>query len=198
MLFRSGGLSGGVFYIIAYNVFPAFENVAAGGLLLGASASIIAIVVATAVYVPNLQLHLFPISALFGPIKIIWIALISVLIYFIGIAGTNAGGNIAHLGGALWGYLYMAQLKKGNDFMSKFNNIVFNIERLFKKKNKLKVSYRRSESQNMNDWDYNKKKKVEKDNINVILDKIAKSGYDSLSKNEKEVLFKMDGKGKPN
>ncbi|HKM94778.1 MAG TPA: rhomboid family intramembrane serine protease [Prolixibacteraceae bacterium] len=197
-IYLIGGLSGGVFYIIAYNVFPAFENVAAGGLLLGASASIIAIVVATAVYVPNLQLHLFPISALFGPIKIIWIALISVLIYFIGIAGTNAGGNIAHLGGALWGYLYMAQLKKGNDFMSKFNNIVFNIERLFKKKNKLKVSYRRSESQNMNDWDYNKKKKVEKDNINVILDKIAKSGYDSLSKNEKEVLFKMDGKGKPN
>ena len=81
-LYVLGGISGGILYILAYNVFPAFADVASAGILLGASASIIAIVIATAVYVPNLTLNLFPISAIFGPIKIIWIAGASVLIYF--------------------------------------------------------------------------------------------------------------------
>lgn len=194
-----GGITGGVLYMIAYNVFPAFESVASAGILLGASASIIAIVVATAVYVPNLSLHIFPISAIFGPIKIIWIAAASVLIYFIGITGNNAGGNIAHLGGALWGYLYMMQLKKGTDITSKFNTFIYDIDRFFKPKGKMHVTYRRNPAQNMSDWDYNKKRKADKENINVILDKIAKSGYDNLTKSEKELLFKMgNNKGKPN
>ena len=128
----------------------------------------------------------------------IWIALFSVFIYFIGITGNNAGGNIAHLGGALWGYLYMMQLKKGNDFMARFNNFAFHIDTFFKRTRRLKVSYRRSKTQGMTDWEYNKKKKAEKEDINQILDKIAKSGYDSLTKKEKEILFKMGGKGKPN
>ncbi|MBN2264013.1 MAG: rhomboid family intramembrane serine protease [Prolixibacteraceae bacterium] len=197
-IYLLGGISGGALYMLAYNIFPAFDTVASSGLLLGASASIIAIVVATAVYVPNLSLHLFPISAFLGPVKMIWIALFSVFIYFIGITGNNAGGNIAHLGGALWGYLYMMQLKKGNDFMARFNNFAFHIDTFFKRSRRLKVSYRRSKTQGMTDWEYNKKKKAEKEDINQILDKIAKSGYDSLSKKEKEILFRMGGKGKPN
>ena len=195
-----GGLCGGILYIAAYNIFPAFESIAQSGILLGASASIIAIVIASAVYAPNYSVHLFPISALFGPVKIIWIAAISVLIYFIGITGTNGGGNIAHLGGAFWGFLYMSQLKKGNDFMGQFNNWLFNIEKLFKKRGKMRVTYRRNTTPKMSDWEYNKKKKAEKENINEILDKISKTGYDSLTKREKEILFKMGGsrKGKPN
>ena len=195
-----GGLAGGILYIAAYNIFPAFENIAQSGILLGASASIIAIVVASAVYAPNYSMHLFPISALFGPIKIIWIAAVSVLIYFLGITGNNAGGNIAHMGGALWGFLYISQLKKGNDFMGKFNNWLFSIESFFRKKSKMRVSYRRASTQKMTDWEYNKKKKAEKENINEILDKIGKSGYESLTKKEKEILFKMGNnrRGKPN
>lgn len=195
-----GGLLGGLLYIAAYNIFPAFENIAQSGILLGASASIIAIVVSTAVYSPNYSMNIFPISALVGSVKIIWIAGISVLIYFLGITGNNAGGNIAHLGGALWGYLYVLQLKKGNDFMDKFNNWLFDFGSIFKRKNKMRVSYRRTLTQKMTDWEYNKKKKVEKESINDILDKISKSGYDSLTKKEKEILFKMGNnrKGKPN
>jgi len=194
-----GGLAGGVLYIAAYNIFPAFESVAQSGILLGASASVIAIVVATAIYAPNLQVRLLLISEFLGPIKIIWIALVSVLIYVLGVTGSNAGGNIAHLGGALWGYIYMLQLKKGNDISSKFNDFIYKAGEWIKPRKKMRVTYRRTNARKMSDWEYNKKKKAEKENINQILDKIARSGYDSLTKKEKEILFKMgNGKGRPN
>jgi membrane associated rhomboid family serine protease len=202
-LYILGGFTGGILYIAAYNIFPAFETVTASGMLLGASASIISIVIATAVYAPNLSLHLFPISAFFGPIKIIWIAIASIIIYIIGIGGSNAGGNIAHLGGAIWGYLYIMQLKKGNDISAKFNFWVYHFfesaKKIFSKKNRMHVSYKRNETQRMTDLQYNKKKKAEQESINHVLDKIAKSGYDSLSKEEKEMLFRMGNRnGKPN
>lgn len=198
-LYLLGGLSGGILYIIAYNVFPAFAASASSGMLLGASASIIAIVIASAIQAPNLTVNLVLISSIFGPIKIIWIAIASLLIYFLGITGNNAGGNIAHLGGALWGFIYISQLKKGKDISAKFNEFVYNIRNAFHKKGKMRISYRRNSTQKMSDWEYNRKKHSEKDNINIILDKIAKSGYDSLSKKEKEILFKMGKKkGKPN
>ncbi|HNW49431.1 MAG TPA: rhomboid family intramembrane serine protease [Prolixibacteraceae bacterium] len=194
-----GGLFGGLFYMLAYNLFPAFAAVAQQGMLLGASASIIAIVIAAAIYAPNLSVNLLLISSIFGPIKIIWIALFSLLIYFISITGTNPGGNIAHLGGAFWGFVYMLQLKKNRDILGWFNNFLFKAGSIFHRKQKMRVSYRNNPTHRMTDWEYNKTKKAEKENINEILDKIGKSGYDSLSKHEKEVLFKMGSKkGKPN
>lgn len=198
-IYFMGGITGGIFYILAYNLFPAFENMANSGMLLGASASIIAIVVASAVYAPNLRLNLLLISSIFGPIKIVWIAVASILIYFIGITGTNAGGNLAHLGGALWGFIYMSQLKKGRDITARFNNFIFDANKLFKPKKKLRVSYRKNSAQEMTDWEYNKQQRSKQENINEILDKISRSGYDSLSKKEKEILFKMGNKNsKPN
>lgn len=198
-LYVLGGIAGGVLYVMAYNIFPAFTEIAQSGMLLGASASIIAIVIASAIHAPNLTVNLMLISSIFGPIKIIWIAIASLLIYFIGITGTNAGGNIAHLGGALWGFIYMNQLKKGKDITARFNSFLYNIGDVFHRKGKMRVTYRRNSTQTMSDWEYNKKKRTEKENINDILDKIAKSGYDSLSKTEKEVLFRMGNKnGKPN
>lgn len=194
-----GGIFGGIFYMLAYNLFPAFAEMAHQGMLLGASASIIAIVIAAAVYAPNFSVNLMLISSIFGPIKIIWIALFSLLLYFISIAGTNAGGNIAHLGGAFWGFVYISQLKNNRDILSWFNNFLFNLGNLFRKKPNMRVSYRNKPPQRMTDWEYNKTKKAEKENVNEILDKIGKSGYDSLSKHEKEILFKMGNpKGKPN
>ena len=194
-----GGLTGGILYMLAYNIFPAFAEFAKQGMLMGASASIIAIVIAAAVYAPNLQVNLLLISSIFGPIKIIWIAVFSILIYFISIAGSNAGGNIAHIGGALWGFIYMSELKRGKDITARFNNFLFNLGSLFKRKKKMRVTYRSNPTQRMNDWEYNKRKKAEKENINEILDKIGKSGYDSLTKQEKEILFKMgNNRGKPN
>jgi membrane associated rhomboid family serine protease len=194
-----GGIFGGLFYMLAYNLFPAFAEAAQKGMLLGASASIISIVIAAAIYAPNFSVNLLLISSIFGPIKIIWIALFSLIIYFISIPLSNAGGNIAHLGGAFWGFVYISQLKSNRDILSWFNNFLFNLGSLFKKKPNMRVSYRNRPVQRMNDWDYNKTKKAEKENVNGILDKIGKSGYDSLSKHEKEILFKMGNpKGKPN
>jgi membrane associated rhomboid family serine protease len=198
-IYLLGGIFGGITYMLAYNLFPAFENIAQSGMLLGASASIIAIVVASAVYAPNLSVNLILISSIFGPIKIIWIAVASILIYFIGITGANAGGNFAHLGGALWGFIYMNQLKKGRDITARFNNFLFNIDDFFKRKNRMRVSYRRNKTQEMTDWEYNKQKRSTQENVNEILEKISRSGYDSLSKKEKEILFKMSNKNnKPN
>jgi len=194
-----GGIFGGLFYMLAYNIFPAFAEKAQQGMLLGASASIIAIVIVAAINAPNLSVNLLLISSIFGPIKIIWIAMFSLLIYFISIAGSNAGGNIAHLGGAFWGFVYISQLKKNRDILSWFNNFLFRLSSLFKRKPKMRVTYRNNPAQRMTDWEYNKTKKVEKENVNEILDKIGKSGYDSLSKHEKEILFKMGNpKGRPN
>jgi membrane associated rhomboid family serine protease len=198
-IYLLGGIFGGITYMLAYNLFPAFENIAQSGMLLGASASIIAIVVASAVYAPNLSVNLILISSIFGPIKIIWIAVASILIYFIGITGANAGGNFAHLGGALWGFIYMNQLKKGRDITARFNRFLFSIDEFFKSKNKMRVSYRRNSTQEMTDWEYNKQKRSTQENVNQILEKISRSGYDSLSKKEKEILFKMSNKNnKPN
>jgi len=194
-----GGIFGGLFYMAAYNLFPAFAETANSGMLLGASASIISIVIAAAIYAPNFSVNLLLISSIFGPIKIIWIALFSLVIYFISITGSNAGGNIAHLGGAFWGFVYISQLKKNRDILSLFNNFLFSLGTVYKRKPNMRISYRNNPAQRMTDWEYNKTKKSEKENINEILDKIGKSGYDSLSKHEKEFLFKMGNpKGKPN
>jgi membrane associated rhomboid family serine protease len=194
-----GGLTGGILYLLAYNFFPAFSSEAVNSLLLGASASIIAIVVAAAIYVPNLKLNLLLISSIFGPIKIIWIALISLFIYFLGITGSNAGGNIAHLGGALWGFIYMVQLKRGFDILKGFNRLLALITPIFKKRSKLRIKYNKNQTRNLTDWEYNKKRKNEDEQINQILDKIAQKGYDSLTRSEKELLFQMGkNKGKYN
>ncbi|TKG94620.1 rhomboid family intramembrane serine protease [Puteibacter caeruleilacunae] len=185
-----GGLFGGLLYMLAYNIFPAFENVVHASALLGASASVVAIVVAISVYQPNHVVNLL----LVGPVRIKYIALFSVLFYLISIASSNPGGHLAHLGGALWGYWYIVRLRKGKDLSRGFSTFIDKLLVALKPKSKMKVSYRKG----MNDYEYNAQKNYKKDEINKILDKIGKSGYDSLSREEKEILFKMGNKGKKN
>ncbi|WP_347839693.1 rhomboid family intramembrane serine protease [uncultured Draconibacterium sp.] len=184
-----GGIVGAAFYILAYNLFPVFNSVY--GLLLGASASLFAILVAIAVYDPNREIHLFFIGRF--PLK--YVAAFYLLLSVIGISSTNPGGNIAHLGGAFWGWFYISQLRKGKDlgaglatFLNKAGTYLLG---LFKPKSRMKVSYKKPPR---DDKEYNRQKNVQQDEINRILDKIGKSGYDSLTKQEKEILFKQ-GKG---
>lgn len=193
-LYIIGGITGGLLYMLTFNLFPAFNEISKVSSLIGASASIISIVLATAIYAPNFSVNLLLISSIFGPIKLIWIAFFSFFLYIISITGSNPGGNIAHIGGALWGMFYMLRLKNGKDTISGFNNFIYNLGNIFKRKKKLTISYKKNNASKMTDWDYNKNKKVEKENINDILDKIGKSGYDSLTKHEKEYLFKMGNK----
>ncbi|NOU58905.1 rhomboid family protein [Marinifilum caeruleilacunae] len=179
-----GGLTGAATYIFAYNIFPVFQDVRFGAYALGASASVMAIVLATVVYAPNHQFHLIFI----GPIKIKYFAIFFIISDIINIPDGNAGGHIAHLGGAFYGWLFISQLRKGKDISSGFNSLMDSFFGLFTRKKKMKVSYKNT--RNMSDEEYNKSKKVNQEELNRILDKIAKSGYDSLSKEEKEILFK--------
>ncbi|MBC8006171.1 MAG: rhomboid family intramembrane serine protease [Verrucomicrobia bacterium] len=182
-LYLLGGLAGGAFYILGYNFFPVFAESLGGARLLGASASVIAIVTALAMHAPNHTIHLLFI----GPLRIKYIALISVLLYVIGISTSNAGGNLAHLGGAFWGVVYILQLKRGFDQSKGIAWLSGKLKKLFTPKPKVRVTYRKP----ANDLEYNQMKNQEQERMNEILEKISKSGYGSLSKEEKEILFRM-------
>jgi len=182
-IYLLGGIFGGLFYVAGYNSFPVFSQIVTDSRLLGASASVIAIVTALAVHAPNHTLHLMFI----GPVKMKYIALFSVLMYVIGISSTNAGGNLAHLGGAFWGVIYVLQLRKGIDPGKGVNGLFSSLKKTFSPKPKVKVSYRKP----VDDIEYNRQKNQDQKRMNEILEKISKSGYDSLSKEEKEILFRM-------
>jgi hypothetical protein len=179
-----GGLSGGVFFLLAYNLFPVFSEVVIFSQLLGASASVIAIVIAVAMWAPNHTIHLIFI----GPVKMKYIALVSLALYVIGISSSNAGGNLAHLGGAFWGMVYVLQYRKNNDLTKGINKITDQLAKLFKPKQTIKVTYKGKPA---DDLEYNKQRNQKQVEINRVLEKISKSGYDSLTKEEKELLFKM-------
>lgn len=182
-IYLLGGISGGLFYVAGFNLFPVFSNIVPDSRLLGASASVIAIVAALAIYVPNHTIHLMFI----GPVRMKYIALFSILMYVIGISSTNAGGNLAHLGGAFWGMIYMLQLRRGMDPGKWMNSLLKGTGKIFAPKPKVKITYRKP----VDDMEYNRQKNQEKTRMNEILEKISKSGYDSLSKEEKEILFRM-------
>ncbi len=180
-----GGISGGLLYVLAYNLFPVFHGV--NGLLLGASGSIIAILVAVSVYDPNREIYLYFIGKF--PLK--YVAAFYVLLSVISISSSNPGGNIAHLGGALWGWFYIVQLRKGKDMGDGFIRFLNRIADAFKPKSNMKVTYKQPPR---DDHEYAKMKHEQQEEINRILEKIAKKGYDSLSKSEKELLFKQGKK----
>ncbi len=177
-----GGISGAIVYVLSFNIFPVFTSLIPESVAIGASASVMAVVVAIAAYVPNYPVHLL----LIGRVKIIWIAVgIFVLTSFMDFS-VNSGGKLAHMGGALFGYLYIVNLRKGKDPGRTLNRIIDSIASLFKaRKEKMKVSYSRKKT----DYEYNKAKAERQEKIDRILDKISKGGYDSLTKEEKDLLF---------
>ncbi len=186
-----GGIAGGLLFILAYNFLPLFGNVVASASCIGASAGVMAIVFAAATVAPDHQIGLMFI----GPVKIKWIALVYLILDLIGIQNGNAGGHIAHLGGALFGFVYIRQLQNGNDFAKAFYTVTDFFKNLFKKKSKLKVEYKKEKeyastfSNKQNTSNKNESNKQEK--LDAILDKINRSSYDSLSKEEKDFLFKI-------
>lgn len=187
-LYILGGICGGLLYIIAYNVFPYFKDSVNYSYLVGASASVLAVVVATAYREPDFRVNLM----LFGAVRLKYLALIMIVSDLLFVTSNNAGGHIAHLGGALAGLVFAVYLKKGIDFTGWINAIWDGIAGLFasktwkrKKKPTMKVHYNR----NPKDYDYNARKKEQSDEIDRILDKLKKSGYQSLTTQEKKSLF---------
>jgi membrane associated rhomboid family serine protease len=181
-----GGLAGAFLYVLAYNIFPVFEKVNAEAVALGASAAVYAIVFAISSYVPNHTVYVM----FLGPVKIKYIALFVIVIDILSIPSSNAGGHIAHLGGAMYGYLFAVQYRRGKDIVLFFNRFFSWLGRLFKPTKRIKVTYRKDEP----DREYLKRKVDEQKEIDRILDKIAKGGYECLTKEEKATLFNASRK----
>ena len=177
-----GGLVGALFFVLAYNLFPVFETAKYTAVAMGASASVLAILVAAATYKPDYGLNLL----LFGQLKFKWLAIAFVVIDLLSISAENPGGHIAHLGGALFGFVYGFILRKslGQPTESK------------RKQRKPKMEYTPYEEIHdepqapRSDEEYNRQKAEKERDVDAILDKIAKDGYASLTAEEKEFLFK--------
>jgi membrane associated rhomboid family serine protease len=182
-----GVMLGGLFFMLGYNIFPAFFNVNA--YLIGASAGASAILIFICTYIPNQEVRL-----IFFNVKLWYIGVFVVLMDLIQLpASGNAGGHLAHLGGALLGYWYASSLRNGKDIGAGFSKLVDSIVNVFKKSDKkapMKTVYRKQKSAatSKGNRDYDAQSHQKK--IDAILDKISKSGYESLSKAEKDFLFK--------
>ena len=177
-LYILGGIIGGLLYMAIYNIIPYYGNQINQSLMLGASAGVFSVVIGSATLIPNYTFNLLFI----GPIRIKYIALFYVASSFFDITGNNSGGEIAHLGGALIGYLYIKQLQNGNNMGDPIIKI-------------LNFFHKPKTNKSKNDYSYqNINKEISQDDIDKILDKISESGYSSLSKSEKEKLFNASKK----
>ena len=188
-----GGISGAILYILAFNTIPAFKPMVPVSVALGASASVYAIVVAISAFAPDYSIGLMFI----GRVKIKYVAIFVIALDVLSIAGSNAGGHIAHLGGALFGYLFAIQHKKGSDITKGFSNFIDGLTDWFKPGPKMKVTenkYKKKQQKPTTDREYNQQKAADQEEMDRILGKISKSGYDSLTKKEKETLFKFSKK----
>jgi len=185
-----GGLAGIFLYIISYNIFPIFSDLVPYSLTVGASASVMAVLIAVTAYVPNHSVRLIFI----GPVKLKYIAAVMILADVINIKSGNAGGHIAHLGGALYGFHFAQRYRKGSDLSATFNNVLSRARAYFyQPKSHLNVSHS-ARREHKTDEEYNYERKVSQQRMDEILDKISKSGYESLSKEEKDILFKFGNK----
>jgi len=173
--FFVGIVTGGIVYLLSYNVFPAFQS--RSSMLIGSSAGVMAVLVFMASYMPNSPVRVFMFSV---PLK--YVALLFIFLDVVQIPTANAGGHIAHLGGALWGYIYQREFLKGNDIGGWFMRMVAAFQSLFSasKSTKKRNAKRRTSKTNPG---------VDQQKVDAILDKIAASGYESLTKAEKEYLF---------
>ena len=179
-IYLMGGFFGALAYLISFNLFPIFAATVDHSFALGASASVLAITVAAATLLPDYKVQLLFLGSV--PLKAI--AAVSVLLDVISVSGDNAGGHIAHLGGAMFGFIYIRLLKNGTNLTSWIESL-----RLpsFRKGSKLTVAYRGTST----DENFNLNKKANQEYMDEILDKINKSGYGSLTQAEKDFLFRM-------
>ena len=192
IIYFGGGIVGALLYLVAYNAFPVFTQNETFAVMLGASGAVTAIIVATAVLVPNYELFLFGVFRL----KLKWLALYLVAADILFFPQGNEGGRLAHLGGALFGALYILQIQ---------GRLPVNLDFLKKIRNPLKPKYQVIDETRIHRTKKAPKPGISKPNkafnigtsgtpgqeeVDAILDKISQSGYDSLSKEEKEMLFR--------
>ena len=187
-LYLLGALYGGLLFVTAYNVFPVFQSKA--GYLLGASASVSALMVFAATYSPNISFRFFMVTIKLWQLAV---GLFLLDLFRLG-SGTNPGGMLSHIGGAVFGYLYAVQLAKGNDIGLWFEKIVASLANLFKTRKNTPFRKVHKTPKNTSKKKTTSVKDERQIKIDGILDKIGKSGYESLTKQEKDFLFKAGDK----
>ena len=170
-IYLLGGISGGLFFVLCYNYIPLLQKNIENTLALGASASIFAIMMAITIYKPDHKIQI----PLIQKIKLKNITVFLTIYYIVSLSGGNTGGYLAHIGGGIFSFIYMKQLDTSKIFKSIF-------------KNSSKFNEKDS------DYIYNQKQNKKNKEIDIILEKISKSGYKSLNKKEKEILFKSSKK----
>ncbi len=186
-LYLVGGLAGALLYILSFNAFPFFDEIREGSIATGASASVMDIVIAVATIAPQRRMNMVFI----GSVRILYLALFIFITSTVLDFTSNTGGKIAHIGGALLGLLFARYYSRGKDITSGFDRFIEQVSTWFKpRKKNMKVTHKRP----TNDYEYNKTKLTEQKEIDRILDKISKAGYDSLNSEEKEKLFNMKGR----
>lgn len=183
-----GGISGALTFILAYNIFPVFHETLSISTTIGASASVLAITIATAVLVPDYSVNLMFI----GPVKIKYIAIVTVILDVLMIRSGNAGGHFAHIGGAISGALYILFIRKDIARRLGLLRLASIVGNPFKRK-PLRTIH--TKGRPITDEEYNRQKVLKQQKIDHILDKISRSGYTSLSAEEKEILFNSSKNG---
>ncbi|MFN8353504.1 MAG: rhomboid family intramembrane serine protease [Spirosomataceae bacterium] len=190
-LYILGGIVGGLTYIGLYNLIPYFSKDIASSWMLGASGAVFAVVFGAATLLP----HYTFILLFFGPIRIIYIAFFYLILSWIQLVGPNAGGNMAHVSGALIGFIYIRFRKKGIDLGGPIDTVLNFFKKFFSpppRRTSMRVTYR---SQSKTTYNYTSENDFpDEEEVDAILDKISKSGYESLTREEKQKLFKASQK----
>lgn len=192
-LYLLGGIGGAIFYLAAFNISNTFNANIFFSYLLGASASVMAIIFALVRYCPNQEIHL----ALIGPVKLKYLGIAMLVLDVIGTTSVNAGGSISHIGGAVTGYLFaQIMINSGKDITEPINRVIGWVNDLFKQNKKPKFTVHRNTSKTDEEWNMENKNRKRENNeeIDRILEKIKKSGYANLSDEEKKRLFDLSNK----
>ncbi len=177
--FLFGSICGALFFMGFSYVF----NYGQG--LVGASAAVYAVFFALVAYIPKTKIQLMFINI---NISLDYVAYgLLALDFFMILSGNNVGGHVSHLGGAAFGFLYMKQFEKGNDFLGGIVRSLF-----FREKKSVKTDRRKA---SRDDYEFNSQRVDKQKDVDKILDKISKSGYESLTKEEKDFLFKQGKNG---
>ena len=185
ILFIVGGAFAGLIYVVTYNIFPLYRDLPYDSPVIGASGAVMAIFVALATYTPNYEAYFFGVLK----VKLKYLAIAFVVIDVLGVANTgDRVAHFAHIGGAIWGYLFAVNIKKGKDISTIITSPLSGLKKLFTKK-KIKIVYKKSNNQKKSKPKTSDDTIIRQEKVDAILDKIKASGYDSLSKEEKDYLF---------
>ncbi len=189
VLYLAGGLCGALFYVGGCSLLPA-GVLSTGSYLLGASAAVLAIVTSVAILMPRFRMMLF----LLGSVEIRWIALATIVLVLIGVTGSNAGGELAHLGGIAIGLIYSLCMRRGVDIIAPVLRLPARVKSLFKRHKSPCPPRQKATSTSRAGTTPGGLSATEREELDLILDKIKKSGYTSLTHAERDRLFSVSSR----